>query len=245
MDFARNKLIYTMPYAIVTGASQGMGKVIAEKLLSEGFSIAVCARNKKKLEELQTRWKEIYPSASIVTYNADLSNKEELAAFADTVLSVFPEIDLLVNNAGNYLPGNLADEPDGLLEKMIGINLYSAYHLTRKILPVMKKKNGGHIFNMCSVASLRAYPNGGAYSISKYALLGFSENLREELQPYSIKVTAICPGATYTPSWEGSGVDPGRIMEAKDVAAMLWSAWLLSPQANVDTIVMRPVKGDL
>ncbi len=79
----------------------------------------------------------------------------------------------------------------------------------------MKKNNSGHIFNMCSIASLRAYPNGGSYSISKYALLGFSENLREELKPYSIKVTAICPGATYTPSWEGSdGVEPARIMEA-------------------------------
>ncbi len=234
-----------MPYAIVTGASQGMGKVIADRLLLEGFSIAVCARNKTKLEQLSGEWREQYPNAEIITHSADLSNKEELAAFADMVLFRFPEIDLLVNNAGNYLPGTLADEPDGLLEQMIGINLYSAYRLTRKVLPAMIEKQRGHIFNMCSVASLRAYPNGGAYSISKYALLGFSENLREELKPHSIKVTAICPGATYTTSWEGSGVEPGRIMEANDVAAMLWSAYSLSPQANVETIIMRPVKGDL
>jgi short-subunit dehydrogenase len=233
-----------MPYAIVTGASQGMGKEIVDKLLTEGFSVAVCARSKKLLS-LGHKWQAKHPSATIITHNADLSNKHEVNAFADKVLSVFPEIDLLVNNAGNYLPGVLADEPDGLLESMIGINLYSAYHLTRKVLPAMKKKSAGHIFNMCSVASLRAYPNGGSYSISKYALLGFSENLREELKPHSIKVTAICPGATYTPSWHGSDVHPSRIMEAADVVAMLWSAYALSPQANVDTIVMRPVKGDL
>jgi short-subunit dehydrogenase len=128
---------------------------------------------------------------------------------------------------------------------MIDVNLYTAYRLTRKILPAMKSNKSGHIFNMCSVASLKAYRNGGAYSISKYALLGFSENLREELKPYGIKVTAICPGATHTPSWEGSGVPEDRIMEAGDIAEMLWSAYKLSSQANVEMIVMRPVKGDL
>jgi short-subunit dehydrogenase len=234
-----------MPYAIITGASQGMGKTISEKLLSEGFSIAVCARNKSKLKALETEWNEKYPTASIIVYNADLSNKEEINAFADTVLSNFPEIDILVNNAGNYEPGVLAEEPDGLLEQMIAVNLYIAYQLTRKVLPVMKSNKAGHIFNMCSVASLRAYPNGGSYSISKYALMGFSENLREELRPYSIKVTSICPGATFTPSWEGSDIEPGRIMEATDIAAMIWSAYNLTPAANVDLIVMRPVKGDL
>ena len=222
-----------------------MGKVISEKLLSEGFSIAVAGRSKHKLEALQADWNERYPEASIIVYTADLANKEELGAFADTALSNFPSIDVLVNNAGKYEPGVLADEPEGLLEQMIAVNLYTAYHLTRKILPVMKRNMSGHIFNMCSVASLRAYPNGGSYSISKYALMGFSENLREELRPYTIKVTSICPGATFTPSWEGSDIEPGRIMEASDIANMLWSAYNLTPAANVDTIVMRPVKGDL
>jgi short-subunit dehydrogenase len=234
-----------MPYAIITGASQGIGKVITEKFLSEGFSVAVCARNMEKLKRLEDEWNEKYPTASIIVYNADLSNKDEVHGFAETAMSNFPEIDVLVNNAGMYLPGTLADEPDGLLEMMIGINLYSAYRLTRKVLPVMKKMDSGHIFNICSVASLKAYPNGGSYSISKYALMGFSENLREELKEYSIKVTSVCPGATFSPSWEGSGIEPGRIMEASDIATMLWSAFTTSPQANVETIVMRPVKGDI
>jgi len=234
-----------MQYAIVTGATQGMGKVIAEKLLTEGFSVAVCARNIEKLAQLEQEWHKQYPKATIVAFRADMSKQEELGAFAEMVLSKFPHIDLLVNNAGNYLPGTIADEPDGLLEKMIGINLYSAYHLTRKILPGMKKRGKGHIFNMCSIASLKAYPNGGSYSISKYALMGFSENLREELKEFGVKVTAICPGATYTPSWEGSDVAPSRIMEAEDIAKMLWSAYNLSAQADVETIVMRPVKGDI
>ena len=234
-----------MPYAVVTGASQGLGKDITERLLKEGFSVAVCARNEQKLQELARGWKTAYPHAKILVFKADLSIRSEALSFADAVNTAFPNIDLLMNNAGSYLSGQLADEPDGLLETMISTNLYSAYNLTRALLPAMIARKAGHIFNMCSVASLKAYPNGGSYSISKYALLGFSENLREELRQYDIKVTSVCPGATYTPSWGESGVEPSRIMEASDVSGMVLAAYLLSPQANVDTIVMRPVKGDL
>ncbi len=234
-----------MPFAIITGATQGIGKAIAELLLAEGFSIAVCSRSRENIDKVKKEWTMKYPSAGIIAMAGDLSVQSDVAAFANLVLKEFPCIDILINNAGMFLPGNLADEPDGLLEKMIGINLYSAYHLTRKILPAMVAKKTGHIFNMCSIASLKAYDQGGSYSISKYALLGFSENLREELKPSGIKVTALCPGATYTPSWEGSGISPERIMEANDVARMLWAAYCLSASANVETIVMRPVKGDL
>ena len=82
--------------------------------------------------------------------------------------------------------------------------------------------NHGHIFNICSIASLNAYANGGSYSISKFALLGFSKNLREELKPHGIKVTAVCPGATMSGSWDGVDIDPKRIMEANDVAKMIF-----------------------
>lgn len=234
-----------MPFAIITGGTQGIGKAIAETLLSNGFSIAICARSVQDLEKVKAAWKNKYPQAEIITLRADLSKKEAVLAFADSVLSQFPAIDVLVNNAGLYFPGTLAGEPDGQLEELMAVNLYSAYHLTRAILPVMKQKQSGHIFNMCSVASLKAYPNGGAYSITKYALLGFSENLREELKPDNIKVTAICPGATDSRSWEGSNLPPGRIMESNDIATMVWACCLLSPQANVETIVIRPQKGDI
>lgn len=234
-----------MRYAIITGATQGIGKAIAEKLLSQGLNIAICARSAEGLKVAAADWKERYPQASVLTYTADLAIKEDVAAFAIHVLANFPHIDVLVNNAGLYYPGTLAGEPDGQLESLMAVNLYSAYNLTRHILPAMKKKSGGHIFNMCSVASLRAYPNGGAYSITKYALLGFSDNLRLELMPDNIKVTSVCPGATYSRSWESSGIDPARIMESNDIAEMVWAAYSLSGKANVDNIIMRPLKGDL
>jgi short-subunit dehydrogenase len=128
---------------------------------------------------------------------------------------------------------------------MIAVNLYSAYHLTRVLLSGMMARKEGHIFNLCSIASLKAYPNGGSYSISKFALAGFSKNLREELKPHGIKVTAVYPGAAYTDSWAGSGIDPVRIMEAGDIAEMVYAASRLSAQAAVEEIVLRPQLGDL
>ena len=233
-----------MAYAVVTGGTQGIGRAITEKLLTEGFSVAVCARNASLLAVLQAEWTARFPACRVVTMVADFADKTQALHFAHGVTAAFPHIDILVNNAGTFLPGEIATEEEGRMEMLMAVNVYSAYHLTRGLLPAMKN-GGGHIFNMCSVASLQAYPNGGSYSISKYALLGFSDNLREELKPAGIKVTAIMPGATYTASWDGSGVAPERIMEAADIAAMLWSAYRLSPQANVEHIVMRPVKGDL
>jgi short-subunit dehydrogenase len=146
---------------------------------------------------------------------------------------------------GSFIPGSIYNEAAGALEEMIQTNLYSAYHLTRVLLPAMMKRKSGHIFNMCSIASLQAYNNGGAYSISKFALHGFSSNLREELKPYNIKVTGVFPGAAYTDSWSQSGIDPKRIMEAADIAAMIYAASRLSPQACVEEIVLRPQLGDL
>jgi short-subunit dehydrogenase len=234
-----------MPNAIITGATHGIGKAIAEKFLTQGFSVAICARNADELTALHNTWKQQYPVANILCMTADLSNKADVDAFGTQVLAQYSDVDILVNNAGTFYPGNLADEPDGRLETLIAVNLYSAYHLTRKLLPQMKQQQGGHIFNICSVAGLQAYAQGGSYGISKYALQGFSDNLRQELMSDNIKVTAISPGATYSRSWEGSGVPAERMMACVDVADMVWAAYNLSAAANVEQIVLRPVKGDL
>lgn len=234
-----------MPFAVVTGGSQGLGKAIAERFLKEGFSVAICARNTGELKKAEQEWNEQYPAASIIAFTADLSKGEDVQAFATHILANFETVDVLVNNAGTYFPGSFAEEPEGQLEELMKVNLYSAYHITRALLPVMKKGRSGHIFNMCSVASHRGYAGGGAYSITKYALLGFSDNLRLELMPENIKVTSISPGATYTRSWQASEHPETRFMQPKDVADMVWAAYNLSPSANVESIVMKPIQGDI
>jgi short-subunit dehydrogenase len=234
-----------MPYAVVTGATQGIGKAVAEKFLKQGFSVAICARSKDDLDKASSDWSSNFPSSEILTFQADLGKKEEVNAFAVAVLTRFPQVDVLVNNAGLFFPGTFADEPEGQLESLMAVNLYSAYHITRRLLPVMKKMRSGHIFNLCSVASLQAYANGGAYSITKYALLGFSDNLRHELMPDNIKVTALMPGATWSRSWASAALPEQRLMKASDVADMIWAAYSLSPQADVEHITMRPIDGDI
>ena len=131
------------------------------------------------------------------------------------------------------------------MEEMMQVNFFSAYHLTRKLLPAMIAAGSGHIFNICSVASLKAYKGGGSYSVSKFALLGFTHNLREELKTKNIKVTAVIPGAAYTDSWKQSGLDEKRFMQDKDIAEMVFAASRLSPSACVEEIVMRPQLGDI
>lgn len=227
---------------VITGASKGIGKAIAEKFSIEGNRLFICARNKNNFSN---DLEEKTPETSIEYFAADLSKKEGVLEFGEWLLSQNIPIDILVNNAGQFIPGSIYNEEEGTLEKMIAVNLYSAYHLTRMLLPAMMGKKTGHVFNMCSIASLQAYRNGGSYSISKYALMGFSKNLREEMKPYNIKVTTVYPGAVYTSSWEGADIDPKRILEVNDIADMIFAASHLSPQACVEDIIIRPQAGDM
>jgi len=229
---------------VVTGASKGIGKAVAEIFAANGVNLFICSRGEvalyKTMEELQTR----FPDCQVKARPADLSKKEEAIAFGNWCLS-FGIPDILVNNAGLFEPGSVHNEPEGLLESQLAVNLFSAYHLTRCLLPAMIVRKQGHIFNMCSIASLHAYANGGAYSISKFALYGFSKNLREELKPHGIKVTSVHPGAVLSDSWGDFDNSSKRIMEASDIANMIRAASSLSVQACVEDIVIRPQLGDL
>ena len=230
---------------VITGASKGMGLAMAEKFAGAGHNLFLCARNVDELRTTSERLQVEFPSVKIAYWPVNLAIKESVYQFAEEVLKICTQVDILINNAGQFVPGSIISEEEGVLDQMLAVNLYSAYHLTRAILPAMMRKKQGHIFNICSIAALKAYDNGGSYSISKFALMGFSKNLREELKPHNIKVTAVYPGAVYTSSWEGSGVAKIRIMEADDIADMILAASLLSPQACVEDIVMRPMLGDV
>ena len=229
---------------IVTGASRGIGKAIATIFAANGKSLFLSSRNEvalyKVMEELQTN----YPSISIKAKAFDLSKKENAKELGNWCLK-YTVPDIVVNNAGLFEPGSVYNEPEGLLESQLAINLNSAYHLTRTLLPKMMERRSGHIFNLCSIASLHAYDNGGAYSVSKFAMYGFSKNLREEMKPYNIKVTSVHPGAVLTDSWGDYDNSSNRIMEAEDIAKMIFACTQLSPAACVEDIVMRPQLGDL
>ena len=229
---------------LVTGASRGIGKAIAEIFAGNGHDLFLSSRNEvalyKVMEELQTK----YPSVSIKAKAFDLSDKQQAKDLGNWCLK-YTVPDILVNNAGLFEPGSVYNEPEGTLESQLAINVSSGYQLTRALLPQMMDRRSGHIFNLCSIASLHAYKNGGAYSISKFAMYGFSKNLREEMKPYNIKVTSVHPGAVLTDSWSGYDNSSNRIMEAEDIAKVIYTSTQLSAAACVEDIVIRPQLGDL
>jgi short-subunit dehydrogenase len=232
---------------VVSGGTKGIGRAIVEKFLENGFDAAICARNVVDLELTKKNLELKFIGKTVFIFTADLSIKTECISFIDFLNQLNRPINVLVNNTGFYVPGQIHSEPEGQLESMIETNLYSAYNLTRGIVNNMISSKKGHIFNICSVASIIPYPNGGSYSISKYAMYGMTKVLREELKPIGIKVTAILPGATRTSSWDGVAdeLPEDRLMDPMDVSEMVFSAYSLSPKAVVEEILIRPQLGDL
>lgn len=239
MEHEKNKI------AVVTGASKGIGLATCIELAKTNYDLIICARDESYLKLATEKILLENPNTKIYEYSVDVSDAVQLEAFIEKIKEKFDRINILVNNAGLYLPGNITDEQHGSLEKMLATNLISVYNLTRGLLPLIKKANHGHIFNLGSVAGTRAYNNGGSYSISKFALHGFSQNLREELKPFNIKVTTVIPGATWSASWEGFEAPHERLMQADDIAKMMVATLTLSNAAVVETITLRPQLGDL
>ena len=230
--------------AVVTGGTKGIGRAIVEVFAKNNFSIATCARGEADLIQLKEAMGSTYQT-KIHTFPADLAKREVIDEFLDFVGMIGKEIHVLINNTGVFVPGQIQDEEEGVLEKLMSTNIYSAYHITRGLMAKMKETPASHIFNICSTASITPYTSGASYCISKFALYGFSKVLREELKNDGVRVTSVLPGATLTPSWDGVEIPEGRIMEAKDIAESIWSAYSLSPQTVVEDILIRPQLGDL
>jgi short-subunit dehydrogenase len=229
---------------VVTGGSKGIGRCIIDRFAGEGFDIATCSRKQSDLNALKNEIEQLF-KVSVFTFVADVTDKQQVKGFTDFVNALNRPVDVLVNNAGYFEPGQVSDEPDGILEKMIHSNLYSSYNTTRGLVGEMKSRKWGHIFTICSIASIKAYPNGGSYAISKFALLGFTKVLREELKEFGIRVTAVLPGATKTSSWDESDLPASRFMKPEDVAESVYGAYSLSRNTVVEEILIRPQLGDI
>jgi short-subunit dehydrogenase len=175
----------------------------------------------------------------------DMGQRDDIQMFSGHIMDFFGQIDILVNNAGLFVPGKITEEAEGSLERMMEVNVFSTYHLTRDLFQVIKASKRPHIFNMCSTASITAYENGGSYCISKFALLGLTKVLRAELRNSHVKVTAVLPGPTYTPSWQGSGLPEERFIRAAEIADLVYATYSLPGNAVVEELLVRPQLGDI
>lgn len=228
-----------MPVICITGGSKGIGRAIAKRFYDAGWQVAICARGEKGLEAAQAEM------PNITTDICDMSDGEAVQALGQAWLERYGHIDVLINNAGVFLQGELLTSSDADFDNMMKTNLYSAYYMSRSVAGKMKEARKGSIVNICSVASLKAYPAGGGYGVSKYAMLGLSHNLREELKPHGVRVISIMPGAVYTASWEGVEVEEDRLMPPEDIAELVWLSTQLSNRSVVEDVTIRPQLGDL
>tara|TARA_R110001592_G_scaffold311301_2_gene586113 strand:- start:322 stop:1017 length:696 start_codon:yes stop_codon:yes gene_type:complete len=225
--------------AVISGATRGVGKALAIMLAQKGYDLALCSRNFSDLEKLKLELETDF-SIPVFIHQADLSVKEEALHFSKTIIEKFSKIDVLINNIGRYNIGKLTDEECDL-DLMLKTNLNAAYYITKLIATNMGNNERGHIFNICSVLSFSPRINAATYTISKHALKGFNDVLREEMREHNVKVTAIYPGSINTSSWEGIIAPKEKFVQPQDIAEAIKTCLHISKNANIEEIIIKPL----
>ncbi|TCK22850.1 SDR family NAD(P)-dependent oxidoreductase [Pseudonocardia endophytica] len=184
--------------AVVTGAAGGMGEEIAKLLAVRGSDLVLLDRDGDRLESVASAIRDRHPGLTVETIVVDLADRDALDAAARQVLSAHAEIRLLVNNAGVALGGDFARLTLDEFEWVMDINFRAPVRLTHHLLPALTARPGGHLVNVSSLFGLIAPPGQSAYSSSKFAIRGFSEVLRSELETSGTGVTTVHPGGIKT-----------------------------------------------
>jgi short-subunit dehydrogenase len=229
---------------VITGSTKGMGNAIAQKFAKEGNDLVLIARSDRDLSEQRKFLSEKY-GVNILCISADLSEKKQVQMIKEKLDEAQLSVDVLVNNLGVFQTGSILDEDDSVMERVMNLNYYAGYYLTKALLPSMLQKNTGHIFCIGSIANIYPIKEAFAYTISKYAVYGFIKTLREQLINTEVKTTAIIPGSTLTASWEGTEIPQERFILAEDIAEAIFLATSLSKGACLEEIIIRPQHGQV
>ena len=214
---------------LITGASQGIGKAIAEAAAARGAKVLVCARKLELLEEVAGPIRA--KGGVIEAIQADITNPDDRRRLVEAAEKAFDGLDILINNAGIGATGHFADVAAERLRQIMEINFFGLTETTRVFLPMLKKGNKPAIVNISSIAGKRGIPARSEYSASKFAVQGFSEALRAELAKDGVDVLIVCPGLTQT-NFSANMIeqkalvklDHMRGMSAEDVAAQTLNA---------------------
>ncbi len=229
--------------AIVTGATKGMGRAIVMELAANNYNIIFCARDEKEVQGLLDELRKECSPQQFFGMRADMEKRIEVENFAEFAERSLSHVDVLINNAGLYIPSEIMKEDEGSLERQMQVNVFAPHFLSKYFAAKMIGRTKGHIINICSVASLEPVIRAGSYSISKMALLGLTKALREELRPAGVKVTAVLPGSTLTDSWSGTSLPSDWFILSEDIAKSIMNCLQMSSGANIDEIIIRPLYG--
>lgn len=224
---------------LISGGSKGIGLAIARAFLANTSHVGICARGDRALQGA------LATTPGLSGFRADVTVESDCLGFVEWGAERFGGIDVLVNNAGFFDPCTLAESDTSRFVSAMDANLRSAFMLTKAAMPHLEASSHATIINIASVASIKGYPSGFAYSVAKHGLLGMSRSLREELKPKNIAVVAILPGATLTDSWAGVDLPAARFMAPSDVAEVAVLAHRLSRSAVLEEVIMRPMQGDI
>ena len=230
--------------AIITGATKGIGKSITLQLAANNFNLALCARNWQDLKNLKEEIHNLFPGLTILIFKANLEIQQDVQDFANFVETNFSFTDVLINNAGLFIPSNLLDEDENAFDRQLQLNVKTPLVLCKIFGRRMREEGKGHIFNICSIAGINPVEHASSYSVTKFALLGLTKALRMELKSFGVKVTAILPGSTFTSSWEGTTIPAHKFVNPDDIASAILSTLKMSEGANVDEIIITPVNRD-
>ncbi|MGZ9165651.1 MAG: SDR family oxidoreductase [Anaerolineales bacterium] len=232
--------------AVVTGASRGIGKAIAQSLARTGVYVCLVGRDLKRLEALKREDKSL--TSHFGCYQADLSLKDNLRKLTQKIRTDFDRIDFLVHSAGAISIGSVEDASIKDLDQQFSINVRAPYYLTQKLLGLLKQSQGQIVFINSSVALRTAVGNVSQYTITKYALRALADSLRDEVNGHGIRVITVYPGQTATPMqtelYEQKEVkyEPDTLIQPDDIASVVLNALMQPRTAEVTDISIRPFR---
>lgn len=235
MQLQENKI------ALITGASRGIGKAVALGLAQDGYRVCLLSRNRDALELVAKEIIEKCQSPSHLApliFACDVSDVNAIKKAVDEIIKQCGHIDIVLNNAGILRQGILESVQD--FNELVQVNLIGAFNILHAVVPHMKKRQQGYIFNLASICGKEAYTSFGAYSATKFGLVGLSESLFNELAPHHVKVTAICPSYVATDMSSHAEYPPANLMIApEDILKIMRGLLTLSSQACVKEVVIH------
>jgi 3-oxoacyl-[acyl-carrier protein] reductase len=227
--------------AVVTGGSKGIGFAIAEELLKNGADVLVCGRDENDLNAAK---KQLSQHGRVESKICDVRNERQVEEMLTACTESFDGIDILINNAGIGYFGKTVEELSGAeFRETLETNLFGVFYTCHHAIPLMKRRGGGYIINISSLAGQNPHPRMAAYNASKFGLNGFSEALMQEVRQDNIKVSYICPGSVNT-AFGGDEPDPSKAwqLQPADIARTIIDLLRFDPRALPSKIEIRPSK---
>jgi len=226
--------------ALITGASRGIGLAIACRLGQMGARVSLCARKKADLESAASDLRAA--GIDVLAVPTDVTRPDEVSRLVSETQRSLGAVDILVNNAGIGIFGPFYHQTEADWNSVLDTNLKSAFLTSRAVAPEMIRRKSGHIINISSLAGKSTFANGAIYCASKWAVLGLTGCMAEDLRAHGVRVSAICPGSVATEFSPHAGKDPSRMLQPDDVAHAVAAMVTQSPGSFISEVQIRPTQ---